>query len=215
MKRVKIALLLLIISLLAVNVLAQSETSNSSQVSNASNNQIKNSLEDAKAKLALKTDPLIEKEIKLPSQTRIFTNLIFGVKETVALSFLIIFVAIWLLTLMFLSNILQLLPSFKGVTALYVSLGLTVAMAFAGIFRFASISLLQIDSIFTFLEGWKGGVLAVSLLIIILITLILSKIFKSIREKAEITQAHKDGAKIGAELGFMMRMREMFGMTNG
>lgn len=208
----KIGVLLVFILLLTSLVLAQIGNDTNETDSNISIDKegIKEGLKEATSKIASKTDPIVEKEIEIPERLQTLAKILFGIEDKSSVSALVISFLVWLLFLLLFTNILMYWSLFSKEVAFAAGVILTIIMAALGIVKNISVFLINIGSYFKFLEHWSAGALGFGVVLILIIAFIIMRIGKYFREQAGITRAHEEGIEVGAELGFLQRLREMF-----
>ena len=133
-----------------------------------------------------KTDSLVEKEITIPNNLQVLARIIFGVKNPIEFSLLIILLIIWLMAFKLIGEGLKsLIPSFeKGIMPWLVALAVMLLIAFAGGFQDTAVFILGIGNIFKIFKDWSTGALIFGVLIVIIIALFLSKLEKWAKKKS-------------------------------
>lgn len=157
----------------------------------------------------------LDKEVPLPDSVKMIVKLVLGVKQSpeLTISILTILVAVWIIIFLILANILELTPFFHGWTRWIGAACIALIIAVTGVIESAALFLIALSRDIIFFGQFSAGALLFVIIILVVSWVVLSKISRLIKEYREISEAHIEGTKVGAELGFSRRLREMFRFT--
>ncbi|PIN90316.1 hypothetical protein COU60_01850 [Candidatus Pacearchaeota archaeon CG10_big_fil_rev_8_21_14_0_10_34_76] len=147
-----------------------------------------------------KTDNFVDKQIEFPQPLQILMEIILGVKGTISLSGLIIFIVSWILLLIFIASILEFTPFLKGGIKWLVAVLIMILFSISGGTNFIAKLFLGLTDLFNFLEGWSVGAMAFSIILLVIIFFILSKALKFLRNYRDGIEAEEEGRKIGTSM---------------
>lgn len=156
----------------------------------------------------------ISKEIEIPNSLSIPARVIFGISEEVPVTTFIILIAIWIILFLFIQNILEITPFFKGKISWVASAVITIIIAITGAIKSVAEFLLFTR---TFLNPTENDFIFVAILLIILVVIfiILNTLLKPLKDYYEKESAKIAGEQIGKEIGMMKALRKTFGMYKG
>lgn len=157
----------------------------------------------------------LDKEVQLPESAQWIARFIFGAKESekLTISTFMVLLSLWTFVFLITANILELTPLFDRATRWIGAACITIIGAMSGILQSVTFFLFSIGQGISFIDKWSAGALLFSLVILVALGIIVSKITKNAREHREITESKEEGLKKGVILGFMARMREGFNLS--
>jgi hypothetical protein len=162
-----------------------------------------------------KSDEVAEKQINLPTWAEPIVKFLIRLEEPFTLSHLIIAVALFVLLSVILIDILQLFSAFTDRTSAIVGILLTVIISSIGVIKSITICLINKGNVVKWLEGWSAGALVFWLIVIVLATFGLSKVFRIAHDYKLLRLAKKEGLEAGAELAFVRWVKNTYtGMAN-
>ena len=202
---------LVIITLMSGMVIAEDTTTGATGADVSKGQQLIDSIKNTPE------NPL-DRTVTIPDYLKTPASIIFGVSENISLEVLIILLMVWIIFFVIMVNILKLVPLFdKEWTALLGAFALATLMGLTGAIKFAAEFFLGIGNLFEFLGRWSPGAIIFALVLVAAIFAVVSKIlgiFRGMKREADIEKAKSKGAEIGAQLGFMKSMGNMFDFTN-
>ena len=162
-----------------------------------------------------KLDTSINQPINLPSPIESVVKIILGIKKSpqITLTLLVSMTCIWFFLFIILAETLNLTPFFSNTTRWIGAAIITLLIAATGIIETIYLWIFSPISNIGFIKNWSTGALIFLVVLIVICGFILTKILKFAKEYNERIQMHQDGTKVGVELGFLARMRDMFKFT--
>lgn len=172
------------------------------------------------------SEPL-EKPVVIPSGLDVAAKVFLGVTSPVRIDILIISIMVFILLFIVVANALRIIPNpetgtgnlfGKSITIIPIAFIVTGLMGFGGVINFISKELIGFGNLFNFLGRLDPGAIIFALVLMFALFSVLSRVMsmlKSMRRAEELEKAKAEGAEIGAKLGFLSSMREMFNFTRG
>jgi hypothetical protein len=157
-------------------------------------------------------EDILEKEIQIPENLQLAARIVFGVKEQISVSLLVIMALLWAMVFVVLLSGTQLIDLFKGWKAVGIAIILTTIGSASGVLKHIALLFLNIGDIFSFIGRWSPGALLFSAVVIGVVAFVLTKVLRRVRRGIEKAAAEAAGEKIGTELGFLARFREYYKM---
>lgn len=208
MKRELIALMFIFV-LFSVNVLALDDTSESN-VSITSLNA--GNVQD-------KTNGLLTKEIQIPDNWQIPARIVFGVRSEEPISFqmfiILICFEVILLLLIKSAYCAFRISSQAGLEGWIVSLAITLILSASGGLLLASSGIMALGNLFGIIENWGILSLAITLILLLLVFYLLSKLIKSLRNRKRISDAERIGEHLGTSAIIAEKTVEAEGFKQG
>ncbi len=163
-----------------------------------------------------KTDQFIETTIsfsELPKPIASILRTITGITEDITLSQFIVFISITILFFLAIGNIFTLFSPFSKGTGTAIAALMTLIAGVIGILRVISIALLATAENIKLLAEWSTGALFVTVVIIVGLWFIFSKIADYARRKEAITKGKEQGLEAGVRFGFLGALKDIIKAT--
>lgn len=155
-----------------------------------------------------KTDSIVEKQINIENK---LLKAILNIEGPISLSLLIIIILFALITFIIIGETCKLIPILEGSFSWLIAGIIMILIGVSGGLNYMASTVLSISEAFKFLSSWSTGALIATIALLVVITLIVVKLDKYLKEKNQIAQAQIQGIKAGTNLGFMARMKDFMG----
>jgi len=147
-----------------------------------------------------KTNEALSKQIKIPENLQLAARIVFGLKAStpVDTQTFVILIGLWVIVLLLVKNILEVFPMVgEGVKSWAVGILVTLLIAFSGGVRLAAGWILSISRFFGLLEKWGLARFIISLLVLVGIFYLISKVIKTLKKRVGVEGMAQDGRDAG------------------
>ena len=155
-------------------------------------------------------DKYVEKQITLPERLQKPAEILLKLEATLPVSLLITTLAVLLIFLLAFTDIMRSFGPFSERTSVLVGILLVILLSVTGTIKNISFYLFNIGKKFQFLQNSEAGTLGFAVVIILAIGLLAHSLLKRFRRLKEKQKAQEEGAKMGATLGTMSSLVNMF-----
>lgn len=147
----------------------------------------------------------LAKDREIPEELHLVSRILFGVEETISISFFIILLMLWLIILLVLKEIMEFLPFFKGFTVWVGAIIVNLIFGVSGAFSEATTFYISVFDFWLFAEWFLAGqVLAI--IVLVLLGFIIMTLIRYIRMHAEREESEMRGFKSGLDLSFTKKI---------
>ncbi len=151
----------------------------------------------------LKIDNALEKEIELSENTQIFARILFGIKGNIAVSTLILLLAIWAWVLFLLSEILPATPFFNSPTKAWLgAFAINIIISITSTYVTVAQFFINFGEDISFLKDWSAGWLVFSIIVIMVFFALFQKLLKRWKEKTALDEAREAGIRTGTTVAY-------------
>ena len=156
----------------------------------------------------------LAKDREIPEELRLVSRILFGVDETISISFFIILLMLWLIVLLVLKEIMEFLPFFKGATSWIGALIINLIFGVTGVFiEITTFYATLFDFGFFARLPLAGQVLAIVVLIVV--GLGVFHVLNRVKSKVARDVSEQKGFKAGADMAtWRLYLKNMLGMKS-
>lgn len=140
-------------------------------------------------------DNVLEKELVFPTGVDNIARLVLGLRGIITLQIFLVYLFIWLLVFLMISQAVNLLPMFNsgGILNYVVGFIVTCLASLTGAMKLGSDMVLGLSEIFNFIDGFSGLTLVISIVIILVLFMALSFILNYFKKRKIM-----DGAEVAS-----------------
>lgn len=153
-------------------------------------------------------DSTLEKEFVIPEGLDIFARVVFGIKETITLQMFLIYLFVWILVFISISQAVCFMPGFSdcGIKSYAVGFIVTCLASISGGMKLGANFFFGASEVFTFLEGMSSLKLFLSVLIILVLLFIISIAMKYFKTRLIMDSADIAGTQAAAGIKIAKNM---------
>jgi hypothetical protein len=167
-----------------------------------------------------KTDAIVEKEISLttlPSALQSVIRVFTKFEAEISISELVIFLLITILFFFAIDNTFVMFSPFSESTRLMTALVFTLILGATGMLRLVSLALLAFSGTIKGLSEWSAGALSLTVILVVSIWMLLTKIAAHFRREEMKRKGREDGAELAAHeaqsIGFFSMLKDIVKIT--
>jgi len=161
------------------------------------------------SELNKKSDEILMKEIEIPENLQLVARIVFGLKsdDKVDLQTFVVLIGLWIILLIFFVSLVGL--KYSGAEKWLLSVVATLIITIIGVVKKVAIFLIGFGNFFGFLEeyGWLKFIFILGLIVVL--SYILFRVLKIIKNRTDIEEAVQTGYDIALERATAKATREI------
>ncbi len=196
MKKEKILYAFLLLLVLSVYFIQAEENSSLTFTSNPSD--VKNDLESTGKNVSLSFKEYLADTREISEEIKWIPKLLFGIEDSISISQLIIYSAVWVLVLLILNNLVSILPlNVKGISWIMSGIIMLLMGLGGGITLVTNFWISVLGTIFGIVVEPNAWIVSIGIIFLLVLFIATKYLSKTLNEAGKIAQAGIEGAKAG------------------
>lgn len=160
--------------------------------------QIKEDITSTSQEATLSFKEKLADQREIPDEIRWLPELLFGISDSISVSQLIIYSAVWILVFLILNNIVSLLPfNINGISWIMSGIIMLLMGLAGGITLVTNLWMSMIGDISSNLVEPNAWIISIGIIILVTLFIITKYLSKTLKETGKIVQASIEGTKAG------------------
>lgn len=135
---------------------------------------------------------------EIPEEIKWIPELLFGISDSISVSQLIIYSAVWILILLILNNLVSFLPfNINGISWIMSGIIMLLMGLGGGITLVTNVWMSVIEDIFSTVTEPNSWTISIGIIVLTIFFVITKYFLRTVKEAAKIAQASIEGAKAG------------------